>query len=80
MASDPQGWRKAWPENAPIYEDGKLVERAVRNAHCGRSRGVRWAHVVDAFAVGSTVAAALCRRFGLDPDDQVGIAPAMEED
>jgi hypothetical protein len=30
----------------------------------------RWAHVVNAFAVGSTSAQELCRRFGLDPDEE----------
>lgn len=52
--------------------DADLVERAVRGAHTGRRVGVRWAHVRDTFCVGSTTAAALCVRFGLDPDEQVG--------
>lgn len=47
--------------------DAGLVERAVRNAHeVGRPR---WATVRQTFAIGSTRASALCRRFGLDPDD-----------
>lgn len=37
-----------------------------------RKRRPKWAHVKDVFAVGSTSAAYLCRRFGFDPDDQTG--------
>jgi hypothetical protein len=50
-------------------------ERAVRNARCRRAhRGFkhpRWTAVMDAFAVGSGYAKALCRRYGLDPDHMV---------
>jgi alcohol dehydrogenase class IV len=55
--------------------DEELLRRAVRNA---RDRGARigrkharWIAVMDAFALGSTYAHQLCRRFGLDPDEQV---------
>ena len=55
--------------------DAKLLERAVRNARDRSSnKGVRhprWVAVMDAFALGSTYAHQLCRRFGLDPDEQV---------
>lgn len=46
-----------------------LIERAVRNADRPRGRGSdRWAYVKQTFAVGSTRAKELCRRFNLDPD------------
>jgi hypothetical protein len=44
-----------------------LVERAVRNA---RQPGPRWCAVKATFALGSTRATELCRRFGLDPDEE----------
>jgi hypothetical protein len=57
------------------YPDAALLERAVRN---GRGRGQkrgqrypRWSLVADTFALGSTYAIQLCRRFGLDPDELV---------
>ncbi|MEQ8888572.1 MAG: hypothetical protein RID93_13090 [Sandaracinaceae bacterium] len=50
----------------------ELLRRAVRGAWRGRRRAPRWVHVRDACAVGSTSAHALCRRFGLDPDEEVG--------
>ncbi len=50
--------------------DDELLRRVVR--HVARSRrrrkGFAWAAVSDAFALGSTFSAQLCRRFGLDPD------------
>lgn len=52
--------------------DVKLLERAVRNARPNRrGKAPRWVGVMDAFALGSTYAKLLCRRFGLDPDEQV---------
>lgn len=50
-----------------------LVRRAVRNA---RPRAIgdsepRWASVGDAFALGSTMATALCRHFELDPHESL---------
>ena len=54
--------------------DADLVERAVRNAGYLITDGEvrRWAAVRDTFAVGSSSAFHLCRRFGLDPDAMVG--------
>lgn len=55
--------------------DEVLLERAVHSARAwDRRRGEkhpRWVAVMDAFALGSTFAAQLCRRFGLDPDEMV---------
>ena len=47
--------------------DADLVERAVRNA--SKPGSPRWVAVRETFAFGSTSAHALCRRFGLDPDE-----------
>lgn len=48
--------------------DKKLVENAVRVAVGVRRRGPAWVRVGNAFALGSTAATQLCRRFGYDPD------------
>ncbi len=52
--------------------DERLVERAVRGARPRKGRVPRWSAVADAFALGSTYATQLCRRFNIDPDQQVG--------
>ena len=51
----------------------ELLRRAVRNARARHTRRMhsRWVAVMDVFALGSTYANDLCRRFGLDPDEQV---------
>lgn len=55
--------------------DSELVERAVRNARHGREEGhVLWSYVTDAFGLGSTYAAQLCRRFGLDPEHRTALS------
>lgn len=61
------------PESAtPGISDEDLVQRAVRNARPRHPAGsVRWGAVADALAVGSTYATNLCRRFGLDPHEQL---------
>lgn len=53
--------------------DEELLGRAVRNARDKRSRGrvARWAIISDLFALGSTYSSQLCRRFGVDPDEEV---------
>jgi hypothetical protein len=61
--------------------DANLVESAVRNA--GRLAAVprpRWSHVVEALAVGSARAEELCRRFGLDPDEDCPAEADPEDD
>ena len=62
------------PERAEwlARQDGKLVERAVRNlaAVAGSAQDAPlWDAAKRLFACGSQVAQALCRRFGLNPDD-----------
>lgn len=53
--------------------DAQLLEWAVRNArsHHRRGRHQRWVAVMEVFGLGSTFAADLCRRYGLDPDEMV---------
>lgn len=59
--------------------DAQLLERAVRAAHVGRQSARRQRHVMQAFALGSGTAAALCLRFGLDPDKVVGDEPGDDD-
>lgn len=55
--------------------DAKLLERAVLSARSRRKnkgeKHPRWVAVMDAFQLGSTYAGQLCRRFDLDPDEEV---------
>ena len=55
--------------------DETLLERAVRSARSRhynkRVKHPRWVAVKDAFQLGSTYAAELCIRFGLDPEEEV---------
>lgn len=52
--------------------DADLIRRAIRNARGNKARPVpRWSAVMDTFALGSTYAWQLCKRFGLDPDEMV---------
>ena len=56
------------------FNERDLIGRVMRNAKPVRSKGsgtYRWSWVCDRFGVGSTVAAALCKEFGLDPDEMV---------
>jgi hypothetical protein len=54
------------------YPAESLIERAVRGARA-RVAGPspRWVAVMDTFGLGSTYAHDLCRKFGLDPDEEV---------
>lgn len=66
---------KAYLQSAntiPIGDD-ELLSRAVKNARARRGTGYcsRWVAVSELFCMGSTYSQALCRRFGLDPDEQV---------
>jgi len=55
--------------------DVELLRRAVKNARSTtypkRRPSPRWFAVLETFSLGSTYAAELCRRFGLDPDEMV---------
>lgn len=58
------------------YSDDELLKRAVRGVRPHLNRPMlRWACVADAFALGSTFSAQLCRRFGLDPDEYIKPPP-----
>lgn len=52
--------------------DTDLVQRAVGSAMPTHSHEPipRWSYVGSLFGLGSASAIALCRRFGLDPDEQ----------
>ena len=55
--------------------DADLLARAVASARSRRHnkghKHPRWVAVMDAFSLGSTYAAELCRRFGIDPEEEV---------
>jgi hypothetical protein len=54
--------------------DAALLERAVRGARSdryGRRKHMRWVAVSEKFSLGSTYAHQLCRRFNLNPDEEV---------
>lgn len=62
-----------------IFESD-LIRRAVKNAGHDSPRRVRWAHVRDLFCTGATTAIALCRRFEIDPDEEIGKDYQTKED
>jgi len=53
------------------YSDAQLLERAVYGARPCTGKRIRWACVADRFALGSTYAGQLCKRFKLNPDDYI---------
>ena len=56
-----------------MRDDLSLLEWAVMHAgHDAAERSIRWSSVGALFGLGSTSATALCRRFDVDPDEQVG--------
>jgi hypothetical protein len=57
-----------------IYDDEELVKRAVHSARPPQRerKAARWVCVMYSFGVGSTVASNLCRRFDLNPDEEIG--------
>lgn len=57
-----------------VYDipDEKLIERAVRNARPRKGRVPRWSAIAEAFSLGSTYSIQLCRRFNIDPDQEIG--------
>jgi hypothetical protein len=60
------------PETVNDIPDAKLISRAVRGARPRNGRVPRWSAVGEVFALGSTFSIQLCRRFGVDPDEQIG--------
>ena len=55
------------------FDERDLINRVMRNLRPRRGERsvMRWVLVQDTFAVGSTVARALCREFNLDPDEVI---------
>lgn len=56
------------------FDERDLLERVMRQARPVTTKGYgqeRWVWVMRRFGFGSTVAHAMCREFGLDPDDRV---------
>jgi len=52
--------------------DAKLIERAVRNSRPRNpGKSPRWHAVSVVFALGSTFAMELCRKYGVDPHEQI---------
>lgn len=52
--------------------DANLLGRVVRNARAQRGRKQpRWVAVMDLIGLGSAYSQQLCRRFGMDPDEEV---------
>jgi hypothetical protein len=52
------------------YSAEQLVERAVRNPRTYREGGCYvWKAVAEIFKLGSTSAAELCEKYGVDPDE-----------
>ena len=74
-SADPQGSPGGLSGTVADISDAELLERAVRNCRDRHSPKrvdhPRWVAVMDAFALGSTYAQQLCRRFGMDPDEMV---------
>lgn len=53
--------------------DDRILWGVVANAgRLSKKRKVRWGHVSDATGQGSNYSAELCRRFGFDPNEDVG--------
>lgn len=52
-----------------ITED--TIKCIVKNAKPTRRSAPRWVVIRDLFGVGSRSAAAICRHFGLDPDEEI---------
>ncbi|MCS4284465.1 hypothetical protein M2396_002761 [Pseudomonas sp. BIGb0278] len=54
------------------FTEDDLLARAVRGVSgTGRQKRPRWALMTDVFLCGSGVAHALCRRFGVDPNEDL---------
>jgi hypothetical protein len=64
-----EGWDPHWPD------DGRLLAGAVRN--CLSRTKPLWSVVAETFAVGSTVAHAMCQRFGFEPDQVLEPVPRV---
>lgn len=72
---DPNGLGNRPQPTVADIPDERLIERAVKNCRAKSYRkGVkhpRWVAVMETFGLGSGYSAQLCRRFGVDPDENV---------
>jgi hypothetical protein len=60
------------PPSVNDYSDAELLGRVVRNARSRtRRKQPRWVIVMELTALGSAYSHQLCRRFGMDPDEEV---------
>lgn len=59
----------------PMPTDEELLRRAVQTV-CGYSsqhrRKLKWCAVMYTFGTGRSLSERICRRFGANPDDEVG--------
>ena len=55
------------------YDAEAWVRRAVQNSRPPRGKEARWVSVGRTFGCGSGYAHEFCRRFGLDPDEEVKV-------
>lgn len=75
MSNATPTWRPPTPAEilAREHTEPGLLRRAIANAGNDSFRiAPRWGHVSHLFAVGAGVAMALCRKYGVDPDETVG--------
>lgn len=65
------------PDPRTLTGDNRILWGVIANAGRLLPRAPRWHHVKEATSLGSTSSAELCRRFGFDPDEEVGRAPTL---
>lgn len=51
--------------------DEELLRRAVSSARKYRRKHPRWVAVMHVFQLGSNYSAQLCRRFNMDPEEEI---------
>jgi len=63
------------PNDVNSIPDTTLLKRAIQNCRARQcNKGVkhaRWVAVMDTFGLGAGFSQQLCRRFGINPDEQV---------
>lgn len=71
-AEEHEHYLRMW-ESACTRTDAELLSWVVEHAGCDSvMTRPRWSNVRALFGLGSTSARALCRRFGHDPDEEMG--------
>ena len=73
---------QGWTDTVSDISDNDLLRRAVRGARDWSApdhhRHPRWVAVSRCFALGSTYATQLCRRFDFDPEEKVSRSASAE--